>query len=69
MPMGTRHRLSGLLLQSPRGLLLQVDDGGTYVLETSNSAKSLLGHRVTVEGTRCGFDRLDVEWLGPAQPR
>jgi hypothetical protein len=27
MPMGSRHRLEGLLLKPKRGLLLQVDDG------------------------------------------
>jgi len=67
MPMGTRHRETGLLLDSTRGLVLQVDGGGVYALDTNPDAHRLLGQRVTVEGTRSGFDRLDVDWIGPAR--
>lgn len=28
MPMGTRHHLTGRLMQEPRGLVLEVDGGG-----------------------------------------
>lgn len=66
MPMGSRHRLTGMLLSSSRGLILQVDDGGTYALDTPRSAHKLLGLRVTLEGVRVGFDRLDVEWIEQA---
>jgi hypothetical protein len=66
MPMGTRHRLTGLLLESARGLILELDDGGVYALDTDHKARKLLGHRVIVEGVRSGFDRLDVEWIGSA---
>lgn len=66
MPMGTRHRLTGLLLQSPRGYLLRMDDGGTWALDLNRSAKGMLGQRVTIEGVRSGFDRIDVDWIGIA---
>lgn len=64
--MGTRYRLTGLLLQSARGLVLRIDDGGVYALDAESTARKLLGQRVTIEGVRSGFDRIDVEWIGLA---
>ncbi|MBO9623972.1 MAG: hypothetical protein J7500_14780 [Sphingomonas sp.] len=69
MPRGTRHRLTGLLLMSARGPVLQMDDGGIYALDLDRAATDLVGQRVTVEGVRSRFDRIDVEWLGPADRR
>lgn len=69
MPMGSRHCVTGMLMQSARGLVVEVDGGGTYALDAPGSARKLLGQRVTVEGTRSGFDRLDVDRISPAQPR
>ena len=66
MPMGTRHRVTGLLLDSRRGLIIEVDGGGVYALDADRSARKYLGLRVTVEGVRSGFDRLDVDWIGAA---
>jgi hypothetical protein len=66
MPMGTRRRLTGRLGKSERGLILQMDDGGVYALDADAAAQALVGQRVTIEGTRSGFDRIDVEWVGPA---
>lgn len=66
MPMGTRHRVTGLLLDSRRGLIIEVDGGGVYALDADRSAREYLGLRVTVEGVRSGFDRLDVDWIGAA---
>lgn len=66
MPMGTRHRVTGLLLDSRRGLIIEVDGGGVYALDAYRSARKFLGQRVTVEGVRSGFDLLDVEWIGAA---
>lgn len=63
---GARYRLEGLLLDSRRGPVLQMDDGGVWALETNADASLMLGQRVTVEGVRSGFDRLDVEWMGSA---
>ena len=67
MQMGTRHRLSGRLMSSPRGLILKIDNGGP-VLDADRSARKLLGQRVTIDGRRSGFDRIDVDWIGPASP-
>ena len=66
MPMGTRHRVTGLLLEARRGLILELDGGGVYALDVGGGTREMLGKRVTVEGVRSGFDRLDVEWIGPA---
>lgn len=64
MPIGKHYRVTGLLLEAPRGLELEVDGGGTWVLDVDPDARRWLGKRVTVEGFRSGFDRLDVQWLG-----
>ncbi|WBY08149.1 DUF5818 domain-containing protein [Sphingomonas sp. 7/4-4] len=56
-------------MKSRRGLVLEVEDGGVYALDVDRPVAGLVGQRVTVEGTRSGFDRLDVEWIGPARPR
>jgi hypothetical protein len=64
MPMGTRHRVTGILLSSSRGPVLEVEGGGVYALDLDRDAARLFGQRVTVEGLRSGFDRLDVEWIG-----
>jgi len=61
MPMGTRHRVTGRLLNSARGLVIEVDGGGEWELDAGRSARNLLGLRVTVDGVRSGFNRLDVE--------
>jgi hypothetical protein len=59
--MGSRHRIAGCLRKSIRGLVLEVDDGGIYALDVDRPVVELLGQRVTAEGTRSGFDRLDDE--------
>jgi hypothetical protein len=64
MALHARHRLTGELMSSVRGLLLKIDDGGIYALEAEPDARRLLGHRVTVEGTSMGLDRIGVEWIG-----
>ncbi|WP_447726023.1 DUF5818 domain-containing protein [Sphingomonas koreensis] len=64
--MGTRHRLTGRLLESRRGLILEVDDGGSFALDTMRSARKFLGLRVTIDGTRAGFDLIEVERIRPA---
>lgn len=65
---GARYRLEGLLLDSRRGPVLQMDDGGVWALDTDADVSLMLGQRVTIEGIRSGFDRLDVEWMGQADP-
>lgn len=53
-------------MDSARGLVLEIDDGGVWALNAGASARKLLGQRVTLEGTRSGFDRLEVDWIGQA---
>jgi hypothetical protein len=69
MAMQRRHRLTGQLMNSVRGLLLKIDDGDIYALDADPDARTLLGHRVTVEGLRSGFDRIEVQWMGQAEPQ
>jgi len=69
MPMGTRHRETGLLMMARRGYELHVDGGGVWALDFDRDPKALLGRRVTVEGTRGGFDLLDVRTITMATDR
>lgn len=66
MPLGSRHRLIGRLTAAYRGLILEIEGGGVWVLDADPSARDLLGRRVIVEGVRTGFDRLEAEWIGLA---
>ena len=61
MPRGTRYRLTGRLMRSSQGLVLEMDDGGCWTLDIGRRAHALLGQRVTIEGTRSGFNLIDVE--------
>lgn len=63
---GTRYRLEGVLDFSARGWVLRMDDGGIWALDTDSQADRHIGRRVTIEGVRSGFDRVDVEWIGEA---
>jgi len=65
MPRGTHHDEIGLLLREGRFLVLQRDDGGRWRLDVSPRADALLGRRVRVQGTRSGFDLLDVRQIEP----
>lgn len=65
MSIGDRHRLTGLLLDSRRGPVLHIDDGGVWALDIDRKARKYLGTRVIVDGIRSGFDRLSVDWVGP----
>lgn len=48
-------------------LILQRDDGGRWRLDAGRRADSLLGRRVRVQGTRSGFDLLDVQRIALAE--
>jgi hypothetical protein len=63
MSIGDRHRLSGTLLTAKRGPILQIADGGVWALDIDHDHLNLIGRRVTIEGTRSGFDRLAVDWI------
>lgn len=66
MPKGTRHIVSGILADSPRGYVLRVDGGGAWTLEPKRSLRNWLRRHVTVEGVRTGFDFLTVERIEPS---
>lgn len=63
-----RKRLSGLLDQSARGLIVVTDAGDLWVLDRDEVDTDLLGQRVTVEGELHGLDRIRVDWIGEATP-
>ena len=69
MPMGTHHRETGLLMMARCGYELRVDGGGVWALDFNRNPKALLGRRVTVEGTRGGFDLLNVRTIEIAAGR
>jgi hypothetical protein len=60
MPRGTRHIETGILRVGRWGYELEMEGGGVWRLDVTRSARRLVGQRVTVEGTRAGFDVLDV---------
>lgn len=64
MPRGSEHILTGTLCWTPRGYALQMDDGGQWSLDLKGRADRYIDRRVTVEGTRSGFDLLDVHRIG-----
>ncbi|MFP5434374.1 MAG: DUF5818 domain-containing protein [Alphaproteobacteria bacterium] len=66
MPRGTRHELTGILLEGD-GLypVLRVPDGGEWRLEVTKRYRHLLGQRVSVTGVRDGFDLLAVDQITP----
>jgi hypothetical protein len=62
MPLGSCHALTGLLLEDGdrAPFVLRLDDGGEWRLDVAQSASRYLGLRVRVEGTRSGFNLIDV---------
>ena len=56
-------------MMARRGYELHVDGGGVWALDFNRSSKALLGRRVTVEGTRGGFDLLNVRTIEVATDR
>ena len=63
MPKGARHVETGILRPGRWGYSLQMDCGGVWQLDVSGSARRYRGKRVTVEGTRSGFDLIDVHHI------
>lgn len=60
MPRGTHHILTGLLLDGAVFPVLSVDGGGQWRVDLPGKYRRLIGKRVAIEGTRSGFDLLDV---------
>jgi len=71
MPRGTRHVLTGTLRLARRGFELHMDGGGVWALDVPSwrRARRLVGQQVTVEGTRSGFDLLDIDRLHTMKSR
>jgi len=65
MPRGTQHDETGLLLREANDFVLERDDGGRWRLDVGRRAIELVGRRVRVQGTRSGFDLLDVRRIDP----
>jgi hypothetical protein len=65
MPQGESITLTGLPLADGRQLVLRNDDGGERRLETTRSRPASLGRRVSVAGTRDGFDLIAVMGIDP----
>ncbi len=66
MPLGTAHLLEGQLQLVGVDMQLQTPDGRTWRLRMSRSARTLAGRTVCLQGTRVGYDELDVDWIGDA---
>jgi hypothetical protein len=63
MPMGTRHELTGILLEGDLYPVLRVADGGEWRLEITRKWRPLLGKRVAIIGVHDGFDLIAVEQI------
>lgn len=63
---GRRKRVSGMLAHGSCGLILTTDDSELWVVDTDDDVARLIGHRVMVEGTAAGLDRLRADWIGAA---
>lgn len=61
MPTGASRVETGILRPGRWGYSLEMEGGGVWQLDMPRSARRFLGRRVTVEGTRSGFDLLDVQ--------
>jgi hypothetical protein len=66
MPRGAHYIETGTLRPGQWGYSLHMDGGGIWELDVTRSPRRLLGQRVTVEGTRAGFNLLDVTHIWPA---
>ncbi|MDX3911588.1 MAG: DUF5818 domain-containing protein [Sphingobium sp.] len=66
MPRFKHYELTGVLLVEGRQFVLSMPGGGTWRLEVTRSPAKLLGQRVTVMGTRDGFDLIAVTSIAAA---
>ena len=68
MPLRGDLHLLGRLEQGAYGLVLRVDGGGVWELETRRRVRRLVGSKVEVVGHRAGFNGLACEQVWPAGP-
>lgn len=72
MPVSEPIHETGLLVDSALGPLLKVQGGGSWQIEPSRAVNRLIGERVTVEGTRSGFNDVACQRIwkeGTTRPR
>ena len=71
MPNGSFHMFRGIIAWTRQGYTLFPDGGGYWALELGwwdrRRARNMLGDRVSVEGTRIGFNILAVRKFGRAK--
>ena len=60
MSIGSSINECGLLLRDGTTLVLRRDGGGRWRLDLDSIPHALIGRRVSVMGTRSGFDIVDV---------
>lgn len=66
MPRFEQLELTGLLLFGGPNFVLSMPGGGEWRLELTRSPKKWLGQRVTIKGTRDGFDLIAVTRIAAA---
>ncbi len=72
MPMSQPVRETGLLVDSAQGPQLKLPGGGNWQIEPSRAVNRLIGERVTLEGTRSGFNDIACQRIwkeGTERPR
>ena len=72
MPVSQPVRETGLLVDSAQGPQLNLPGGGNWQIEPSRAVNRLIGERVTLEGTRSGFNDIACQRIwkeGTARPR
>ncbi len=65
-------RETGLLVDSAQGPQLKLPCGGNWQIEPSRTVNRLIGERVTLEGTRSGFNDIACQRIwkeGTERPR
>jgi hypothetical protein len=64
MPHGSRHCVSGILLETVTGYALETQDGDVWRLDVDPRAvERQIGRRITAEGAVVGDGLLHVRWL------
>lgn len=72
MPISQPVRETGVLVDSAQGPLLKLPGGGNWQIEPSRAVNRLIGERVTIEGTRLGFNDIACQRIwkeGTERPR
>lgn len=64
---GERKRISGMLIQGARNLILTTDKGDVWIIDAVDAVALLIGHQVKIEGVATGTDRLCADWIGASQ--